>query len=275
MTLAVRNTVVVVGAVLAALLVLLFGFTAYETFVDFDDSLLPDTMSHTWIIWNWDVERSDANWSLVAAGVFGLAAAVALIVSARAFRRVSSPELYFFVIMLIALSFEQVRMVQKYLLMLDLPQYVGMTVTRVIMVGRVMATLSLFAASLYAVGIEYPRIGSITVVLAVLAFLLVYFVPVDTVELDAVLIHRLGWQSSIELVLLCVSILTIGNYVIAGARGHRDRGALVAFSAVAVVLARDLLYFVPGLPWVILSLVLMAYGITTFIVITREHFLWS
>ena len=75
--------------------------------------------------------------------------------------------------------------------------------------------------------------------------------------------------------MLCVSILTIANYVIAGARGHRDRGALVALSAIAIVIARDILYFVPFLPWLILGTVLITYGIVTFILITREHFLWS
>jgi hypothetical protein len=275
MTLAVRNTVVVVGAVVAALLVLLFAIAAYQIFVAAEGSILPEAIPHTWLIWSWDVARSNVHWSLAAAGVFGAFSAVALIVSVRVFRRFSSPELYFFVIMLIALSMEQARALQGYLLLLELPQFVGMVLTRFIVVGRVIASLGLFAASLYAVGIEYPRIGSITVALAVLAFLLVYFVPVDTVELNAALIHRLGWQSSIELVMLCVSILTIGNYAIAGARGHRDRGVHVALSAASVVIARDILYFVPSLPWLILSLLLMAYGTTTFILITREHFLWS
>ena len=274
MTLAVRNTVVTAGFVLAAILFLTFCLAAYDAYVVSAQPAIPQQMEHSWLIWTWTVDRSGIDGGLGAAGFMGLLAAAGLAVSTRVFRRVSSPEVYFFVILLIALSFEQLRMVQHYILGKGLPPLLGTGLTRVVIVGRVVASLAFFVASLYAVGADYPRVGSVTIGLAVLAFLLVYFVPVDSVELDATLVHRVGWQSSIDLVLLILAALTVGNYVIAGFRDHRDRGAVIALAAVSVVIAREIVYFVPSLPWLIAAALLATYGIVAFILVTRAHFLW-
>jgi hypothetical protein len=274
MTLAIRNTVIHIGVVIAVILLCAFGFVGYQMLTSPNPPLMPSQWQHTWLVWSWEVRGADVVFSLVVTGALGVIAALALIGAARVFRRVSSAEVYFFALFLIALAFEQLRVGQLYLLQLELPAVYGTLLTRLIVAARIGGGFSFFVASLYAVGIEYPRIGSLTIAIGLLAFLFVYFVPVDTVTVNASMLHPIAGQSSLELVLLIVGLLGIANYMIAGVRGHLERGLLVALAATALVVAREIAWFIPSPAWIVASVVLFAYGATTFILVTRAHYLW-
>jgi len=274
MTLAVRNTVIHLGAVTAITLFCGFGFVGYQMVVDPTPWGMPLEWHHTWLAWSWQVGARDVVASLVTTGALGIVASVGLIGASRAFRRVSSAEVYFFALFLICLAFEQLRLVQLYLLQLSLPAVYGTLITRLVIGARIGGWFSFFAASLYAVGIDYPRIGSITIALGLLAFLFVYFVPVDTVAVNATLLHPIAGQSSLELALLLVGAMSVINYVIAGVRGHRERGFLMALAATSLVVAQVIVWSVPSVSWLIAGVVLCVYGVFTFILITRAHFLW-
>jgi hypothetical protein len=274
MTLAIRNTVIYLGVVIAVILLFAFVLAGYQMVTGPSPPLMPSEWQHTWLVWSWQVRGADVVSSLIATGALGVISAISLIGAARVFRRVSSAEVYFFALFLIGLTFEQLRVIQLYLLQLQLPAVYGTLLTRLVIVARIGGGFSFFVASLYAVGIEYPRIGSLTIAIGLLAFLFVYFVPVDTVTVNASLLHRIAGQSSLELVLLIVGLLGITNYVIAGVRGHRERGVFVALAAIALIVAREIAWFIPSPAWVVASIVLFAYGVITFILVTRAHYLW-
>ena len=274
MRLAVRNTVIYLGAVIAVILLGGFGFVGYQMLVDPTLPVMPSEWQHTWLAWSWQVRTSDVVASLTATGALGIVASLGLIGASRVFRRVSSAEVYFFALFLIGLAFEQLRLVQLYLLQLTLPAVYGTLLTRFVLVARIGGGFSFFMASLYAVGIDYPRIGSITIALGLLAFLFVYFVPVDTVVVNATLLHPFAGQSSLELAFLIVGAMSIFNYVIAGVRGHRERGFLMALAATSLVVAQEIAWSAASFSWLVASVVLFTYGVFTFILVTRAHFLW-
>jgi hypothetical protein len=275
MTLAVRNAVVNTGAILSILLLTTFCVMGYQLLTGAAEVSIEPEIQHSWLARSWEVGRTDVYASVVAAGLGGLIATLGLAASTRVFRRVNSAELYFVALFLVALSAEQIRVLQLYLYQFNLPVMYGTLLTRFVVVARVGGALSLFAASLYAVGIDYPRTGTISVVLAVLAFVFVYLVPVDSLSAGATLLHRVGGQSAMELALLAVGLVTIANYVVAGARGHRDRGFLIALSAACLVVAGEILWFVPSLPWLAAAITLLTYGLMSFMLVTRAHLLWD
>ncbi len=274
MTLAVRNTVIYFGATIGVILLGGFGIVGYQLLTVPTLAVMPAEWHHTWLAWSWQVRSSDVVASLAATGALGIVASLGLIGASRAFRRVSSAEVYFFALFLTGLAFEQVRLMQLYLLQLNLPAVYGTILTRLVIVARIGGGISFFIASLYAVGVDYPRTGSITIAVGLFAFLFVYLDPVDTVVINATLLHPVAGQSSLELVLLIVGAISIVNYVIAGVRGHRERGFLMAVAAISMVVAQQIAWSVPSLPWLIAGVALLIYGVVTFILITRAHFLW-
>ncbi len=274
MTLAVRNTVIYLGATIAVILLCGFGFVGYQMLVNPTVPAMPAEWQHIWLAWSWQVRATDVVASLVATGAFGIVVSIGLIGASRIFRRVSSAEVYFFALFLTGLALEQLRVVQLYLLQLNLPAVYGTLLTRLVTVARIGGGLSFFTASLYAVGVDYPRIGSITLAIGLLAFLFVYFIPVDTVVVDATLLHPIAGQSSLDLAFLIVGVLSIFNYVLAGARGHRERGLLMTLAAISMVVAQEIAWSVPSLPWLVAGVALLAYGVLTFTLVTRAHFLW-
>jgi hypothetical protein len=274
MTLAVRNTVIYLGAAIAVIMLCGFLFVGYQMLANPIAPVMPSEWEHTWLAWSWQVRPGDGIASLVAAGALGVVATVGLIGASWAFRRVSSAEVYFFALFLIGLAFEQLRLGQLYLLQFNLPAVYGVLLTRFVIIARIGGGFSFFTASLYAVGVDYPRIGTITIVLALLAFLFVYFIPVDTVVVNATLLHPIAGQSSLELALLIVGAMSIFNYVIAGVRGHREQGFLMALAATSIVVAREIALFVPSLAWLVAGVALLVYGVVTFILVTRARFRW-
>ncbi len=274
MTLAVRNTVVYFGAAIVVVLLCGFGIIGYQMLTGPITPVMPSVWQHTWLAWSWQVRGSDVVASLLATGALGIVASIGLIGASRVFRRVSSAEVYFFALFLMGLAFEQLRLVQLYLLQLNLPAVYGILLTRLVIVARIGGALSFFMASLYAVGVDYPRIGSITIAIGFLAFLFVFFVPVDTVVVSATLLHPIAGQSSLELAVLIIGAMSIVNYMIAGARGHRERGLFMALAATSMVVAQEIVWSVPSLPWLVAGVALLVYGVLTFTLITRAHFLW-
>jgi len=274
MTLAVRNAVIYIGAVIAIILLCAFLFAGYEMVLGPVDPAFQQQWPHTWLSWKFEVEARDVVATLAATGAVGLIASAGLIISWRAFRRLSSAEVYFFSLFLIGLAFEQLRVVQLYLIQLNLPAVYGTLVTRFVIAARIAGGFFLFVASLYAVGVDYSRIGSLTIAVGVASFLFVYFIPVDTVVVDASMLHRVGAQSSLELVMLIVGVLAVANYFFAAARQHRERGLLLALAVTALVIAREVAWFLPTLAWTIAAVSLFAYGVGSFIGVTRANYLW-
>jgi len=274
MTLAVRNTVIYFGATIGVILLGGFGIVGYQLLTDPTLAVMPAEWQHTWLAWSWQVRSTDVVAALAATGALGIVASLGLIGASRVFRRVSSAEIYFFALFLTGLAFEQLRLMQLYLLQLNLPAVYGTVLTRLVIVARIGGGISFFIASLYAVGVDYPRTGSITIAVGLFAFLFVYLNPVDTVVINATLLHPVAGQSSLELVLLIVGAISIVNYLIAGVRGHRERGFLMAVAAISIVVAQQIAWSVPSLPWLIAGVALLVYGVVTFILITRAHFLW-
>lgn len=272
MRLAVRNTVIAVGAFMAVVLFCGFLVVGFELLAG--GLTLPQELTHTWLVWSWSVRQRDAIASLASSGALGLIAGLGLAGCSLVFRRVSSAEIYFFALFLTSIAFEEVRLLQLYFTGLSVPVFYGALVTRVVIAARIFGISALFVASLYAVGIDYPRIGTVTLVLALLALLFVYFIPVDTVTLSATYLHRTVGQASLELALLITALLTVANYIIAGSRGHRDRGLVLALAVIAIVAGYQVALFVPLTVPLIGALLLLSGGVLTFVLVTRAHVLW-
>lgn len=275
MTLAARNTVLIVGAVLTTLALfvylavaylLLYGPLAGETIA------VPETQQ--WFGFSWSVGRLAALRSLGAAGVLGLVATVGATAAIRLFRRVSSAEIYFMTLFVMTLSIELLRIAQPLVNILDQPPVVGVVVTRLVLFGRLYGALALFAAGIYAAGADYPRIGTVSALIAALVFLIIYFVPVDGARMNATFVHVTGGREGIDLMLAFLSIATLLNYAIAWQRGHRERGGAITLAVTALVVGQQLTVHLPAMLPLVAGLILTVGGVVSFLLVNRSYYLW-
>lgn len=236
--------------------------------------LHPAEWTQTWAVWSWQIPETQIRVALGAAGIVALVSTASLVIASRVFRRVNSSELYFVLLFLLAISFESLRVLQVYFRSIDLPAVYGVLLTRLVLAARVAGAISLFAASLYGVGIEYPRIGSVTIAVSVASIVFVSVVPIDSITMQASLLHRANGQSSLDIVLFAIGALTILNYVIAGARIHRDRSVFAAVVGFCLVVGSQLLWFVPAVVTSVAAVALLLVGTAVFLLVTRARHLW-
>ena len=275
MTLAARNGVLYTGIAFTLILLIGFGAVAYWFFTSgVGDSRVDLPSEQIWFGRVLTVPDNSIYYSLGGAGAHGVLAVAGVAIATRLFRRVSSAEVYFFTLFLVMLSLELLRIGQLPLIATEQPPLYGSLLTRAILFGRLLGYLVLFSAGIYAAGAEYPRIGTVTLLLATLTFLVVYFMPVDLLRINATLVHRVGGRQSLDAVFVFLSVGTIANYAIAWGSGRSDRGLLV-FGAVAVlVVGRELVFNIPAIVPSIIGVVFVAVGGLGFMMTTRSRYLW-
>ena len=275
MTLAARNVVLYVGIVVSIILLCGYGVVAYSLLAgDLAGRHVNVPQEQIWFGRILEVSETAVYYSLGSAGVLGILSIVSVLVASRLFRRLSSAEVFFFTVFMMSLSLELLRIGQLPLIATEQPPLYGTLLSRGILFGRLFGYLVLFAAGIYAAGVEYPRVGTLLMFLAVLAFLVVYFVPVDLLLMNATLVHRVGGRESVDAVLGFLSLATIANYAYAWATGRADRGFVLFASVVILVVGRELSFNVPGVVASAVGVALIASGAIGFIATTRSRYLW-
>jgi len=275
MTLAARNTIFVFGVILTFICLFVYALAGYALlFGRYSGEVFSLSSAQTWFGLRWEVEPLFSYASLAAAGVLGLISSSGVAISARLFRRVSSAEIYFMTLFLMSLSIELARIAQPLLEINDMPATLSALVTRIVLFGRLAGALSLFAAGVYAAGADYPRIGSVTLLIAALSFLVVYLVPVDTQRMSATFMNVTGGREAVDLLLAFLSVGAIVNYAIGWWRGHRERGGAIALTALGLAIGKELVLHVPSVFSLGSGLILLGVAAASFVLVNRSYYLW-
>ena len=275
MTLAARNAVLVAGLLVSLILLILWAFAGWALlFGPLADAGITVAESHRWLGMQWTVTRTDVLYSMGAAGVLVLGAVITLAASSRLFRRVSSAELYFVMLFLMFLSPELARLARPLVGALDMPAYMGVQITRVVLFGRLMGALALFVAGIYSAGADYPRIGGATLLLAAISFLVVYLVPVDSHRMNATFVHVTGGGEAIDLMLAFLAVGTIVNCLIGWTRGYRERSGAIAMSIIVLVIGKELVLNVPMAGVQTIGVGLVLAGTVGYVLVSRANYLW-
>ncbi len=276
MTLAVRNTVLILGAILSFAALVAFGIAGSSLLADGSDELRSIAGSFlSWHLLEWSVEPEEAIYSLIAAGLLALISFVALSAAARLFRRVNSAEIYFLAIFLLACCAEMLRIAIPLAQIQGLPIAFPVLVTRAVIFARIVGSLSIFAASIYAAGADYPRIGTISAILVALGFVVTYFMPIDNSRIAASFLFETDRQAQLDLILGFLSIGSIVNFTIGWYRGHRDQSVALVLAAAATVLGREIVIHLASPGMLASGLILVGAGVAGIIFVNRSYYLWT
>lgn len=276
MTLATRNGLLVTGTVAAVLGLAAFVAAGSVYLLGQVDAIaLPLDLTESWYWARWQVDARAPYHSLMAAAGLALVAAVGVAVCVRLFRRVNSPEIYFVAVFLLSCAVELARILVPLGELFLWPPSVFVIVTRAVLFSRILGSLALFAAGVYAAGADYPRIGTVSLLMAALSFVIVYFVPLDNSVITASFLYSTGAGARIDLLTGFLSVGTLVNYSIGWMRGHHEQSVGLVASICGLVVGRELLLHVAGVVSIAGGLAVLAAAVVIFVLVSRSYYLWG
>ena len=276
MILAVRNVIFKGGIILAAFSLCLIAAGAFFSFPAYPEAAASAAMRSRGIIQTLIKNLADSSSYVPFSTMLGAVAysLISIILIHHYFEKTQSPEILFFGFFVISLSFEFARVMIPLRIAFPFPAMYLITGTRLLIFGRHFGLFSLFAASVYAAGLNAQKQQNAFFILILAAMVIALNVPVDSLVWDSTLMPLNGYNSMFTIVeagILAVTILTF--LISAYTRGSKTYvfigiGTFMVFAGRNIFLYSDT--WITPLP----GLLLLAVG--TWFVSSRLHkeYLW-
>ena len=210
-------------------------------------------------------------WTMLGAVVYSLIS-IALIY--YFFEKTQSPEILFFGFFVISLSFEFTRIMVPLREVYHFPAIYLITASRVLLFGRYSGLFSLFAASVYAAGLDGQKQQTVFLIMILAAMIIALNVPIDSLVWDSTFVLLNGYSTMFLIVDAGILVVTIATFFISAyTRSSRSYvfiglGAFLVFAGRTILINSDTwITPVPGL-------LILITG--TWFVCTRLHreYLW-
>ncbi|MDR0878565.1 MAG: hypothetical protein LBN21_10970 [Treponema sp.] len=190
------------------------------------------------------------------------------------FEQTQSPEILFFGLFVISFALEGLRIIVPVKAVYDFPAVYLTMAFRILLFGRYFGLFSLFAASVYAAGLEIQRQLNIILIIVVATLVIALGVPIDTLSWDSSLSMVNGYTSMFRMVEAGVFITTITSFLISSwSRGAREYIA-VSIGTFLVLVGRNIL--LSGDTWISPLPGVLLLGAGTWLICTQLHkvYLW-
>ncbi len=210
--------------------------------------------------------------SLAGELLFSISAMIVLYFS---FRKTKSPEIFFFIIFLISMSFDSLKASFELIRILDLPPYYGVLITRAVYFGRFLGTLAILAGGLFSLGAEYQRMEIYLGVAFLLAFTLAAAVTVDMTQPEPYLLYNMGNVRELGIVSTLFLSFGVFNFVLYAIQNSSRDHLLIAGGLALVIAGREILFFVQNPIVLGVAFLLLVSGTTLFGERTHVVHLWS
>ncbi|MFQ3620157.1 MAG: hypothetical protein SNJ78_04325 [Spirochaetales bacterium] len=161
----------------------------------------------------------------------------------RLFRRISSLEIYFFLIFLISLSFDSLRVLNWVFFLRGISPYFGEMVTRAVYFGYFLGLFCLFTSSIFSAEISYQKTGSILSALGFFSLALSYSMPVDITLLNPNLLYRVGGEEYLLLVRIGLMSLTLLSFLRTALIARSREEWALCLAVGAILIGREIVFF--------------------------------
>ncbi|MDR0497240.1 MAG: hypothetical protein LBH42_06480 [Treponema sp.] len=276
MTLLARNNCFKAGIILAAFslcLIAIGGYVSFQVFPEVSASAAQRSRGVLQILVKNHAEPSAYMpfWTMLGAALYSL---VSIILIFYFFEKTQSPEILFIALFVISLTFEFARITIPLNRLFSFPLIYLTAASRVLLFGRYFGVLSLFAASVYAAGLDAQKQQNIFLMLVLAALVISLNIPIDSMVWDSTLTLQSGYGSMFSMVELGLLVITMFTFIVSAyTRGSRNYifigiGTLLIFAGRNILLHSDT--WITPIP----GLIILAVG--TWYVCSRLHleYLW-
>jgi hypothetical protein len=208
----------------------------------------------------------------VAAG--GLFSCVALVLIYFSFEKTQAPEILFISLFVLPFSFEALRLLMPLQKIRAIPSVYLLLAFRLLLFGRFFGIFALFAAGVYAAGLEVQKQLNVILIAVFVSLVVALGVPIDIFTWDSSFSVINGYLSLFRMIESVILIMTMMSFFIsAWSRGTREYIAIGAGSFLACA-GRNIL--LSGDTWIspLPGVLLLAAG--TWLISTKLHkvYLW-
>ena len=243
MTLSVRNNFFKGGIVIASLslgLVVLAGYIAYPAFPEAASSSAMRSQGIIQSLIKGFVGPSTyiPFWAILCAVLYSL---VSIILIYYYFEKTQSPEILFIGFFVLSLAFEFARIAIPVKLILSFPAEYLATASRVLLFGRHFGVFSLFAASVYAAGLDTQNQHNIFTVLVLAALVIALNVPIDSLVWDSTFMLWNGYGSMFHIVETGILIVAIATFFISAYTKDSKNYVIIGIGAFLMIVGRNIL----------------------------------
>ena len=210
-------------------------------------------------------------WTIIAATAYSL---ISIILIYHFFEKTKSPEILFIGIFVISLAFEITRLAVPLGTAFHLSAMYNTAATRVLLFGRYMGLLSLFAASVYASGLDAQKQQNFLLMLVMAALIVAVNIPVDSLIWDSTFSLWSGYGLMFEMAEMGILIITVLTFMVTAYSRSSLRYIFIGIGAFLILTGRDIL--LSSDTWItpVPGLAILAAG--TWLVCSRLHqeYLW-
>ena len=190
------------------------------------------------------------------------------------FEKTQAPEVFFFGLFVISLSFELLRiMIPLRELFPFHPMYL-MSGTRLMLFARYFGLCSLFASSLYAAGLDAQKQQNTFFILFLFALVVAVRLPIDSLVWDSTFTLWNGYRNMLSLVESALAAITLLTFAIAAYTRASRSYVNIALGIFLVLVGRTML--LTSDTWITPLPGLLALASGTWLVLSRLHreYLW-
>ena len=276
MTLLLRNNLLRAGIILAAFSLTFILLCGYLAFPVYPEAMASVTLRPQGIIQKIIDNIAEPSayvpyWTMLAAAAYSL---VSTILIYYFFEKTQSPEILFFGFFVISLSFEFIRIIIPLGTVYRFPAMYLITASRVLLFGRYFGLFSLFAASVYAAGLDGQKQQTISIILILAAMVIALNVPIDSLVWDSTFMLWNGYSTMFAWVDSSVLAVTIITFLISAYTRPSKSYVFVALGTFMAYAGKDIL--LNSDTWITPVPGLLSLAIGTWFVCARLHreYLW-
>ena len=170
--------------------------------------------------------------TMLAAALYSL---VSIILIFYFFENTRSAEILFFALFVMSLSFEFLRLIIPLRAVFPFPALYVITASRFLLFARYFGLFSLFAASIYAAGLNAQKQQNAFFVAALAALLIAIQVPIDGIVWDSSLVPHSGYRVMFAMVEAGIAVVTVLTFFVSAyTKGSRSYVFIGAGSLLAL-----------------------------------------
>ena len=276
MTLTVRNNCFKGGIILAALSLFSVAAAGYFTFSFFPDiaasaALRPLGLLQSYVHDLTEVSAYVPFWTMLGAAVYSL---VGIVIIYFFFEKTQAPEILFLSFFTISLSFEFARILIPLTGILTFPPLYTIVAFRALLFGRYFGLFSLFAASVYAAGLDAQKQQSVFSLSVLAALLIAANVPVDSLIWDSTFVFAMGYNSMLTMVEIGLMAVTIVTFFVSAYIRESNSYIFIGIGVLMAYLGRRFLIFSDN--WITPLPAILLLSLGTWLACSRIHkiYLW-
>ena len=210
-------------------------------------------------------------WAMLGTAAFSL---VSIILIYYFFEKTQTPEILFIGLFVISLSFEFARISIPLREVYAFPSVFIIASSRILLFGRYFGLFSLFAAGIYAAGLDAQKQQIFLLMLVLIALLIAQNVPIDSQVWDSTFTLWSGYRSMLLAAEIGILLITMMSFFISSRSRNSPSYVLTTIGILLVFAGRNILFNSDTWITPIPGLIILAAGL--WFVCSRLHleYLW-